>query len=79
MGPVPRDVCLAVGSDQLLEGDGVPEIMRTPRDYFALGALDSVYREVARFLHFKRATQLMGGSPVRFDPLRREDEARADG
>ena len=79
MGPAPRDVCPAVGSDHFFLGNGVPEIMHMPQDYFAPGALDSANREVARFLHSKRATQIMGGHLVRFDPLRRKDEARADG
>ena len=78
MDPAPGDVCLDVGSDQLLERDGVPETMHTPRDFFAPWALNSVYREVARFLHFKRATQTMGGHLVRFDLLRKKDEAGAD-
>ena len=70
MGPVARDVCLAVGSDHFFWPDGIMEIPQALHDYFAPPALDSVYREVARFLQLKRAAQTMGAHLVRFDLLR---------
>ena len=70
MGPVARDVCLAVGSDHFFWPDGIMEIPQALHDHFAPPALDSVYREVVRFLQLKRAAQTMGAHLVRFHLLR---------
>ena len=67
MGPLAPDVFLAVGNDRLWEPAGVMTITPVLHHYFAPNALDSVYREVACFLHFKRTTQTMGVYSVRFD------------
>ena len=42
------------------------------RDYFAPGAVDFVYRDVARCLQLNRATQSVDEYVVRFDLLRRK-------
>ena len=52
MDPVVRDARMAVGNEQLLDPDSVPKILQVLRDYFAPGALDSIYQEVVRFSHF---------------------------
>ena len=65
MAPVVREVCSAVGSDQLV-----------PDDYFAPYAIDSIYQGVERSLQFKGTAQTTGGYLGRFDPLRREAGSR---
>ena len=76
LDPVARDVCLAVGREQLLEPEGVMKISQVLHDYFTPDARDSAYQGVVRLLHIKRATQTTDGYPARFDLLRTEAEAR---
>ena len=48
MDPVARQVCMNAGSDAIMRGDGAGEILEILREYFASGAVDSVYGEAAR-------------------------------
>ena len=43
---------MAAGSDVIMDKDGLGEVLTKLHEYFALGAADSVYREVVRFLQF---------------------------
>ena len=61
MDPVAREACMAAGSDQLANQDGVTKITQLLSAHLAPDAADSAYQEVARFSQFKRAAQTMGG------------------
>ena len=57
-----RDYCLAVGSDQLLEPDGIMQIMHVLRDYFAKETIDEY---IVRFDLLRRKAEVrmqIGGS-----------------
>ena len=71
-----RSVFSAAGSGQLLEQEGVQKITHVLRDYSAPGALDSVYRDVAHFLHSERVARTMGDYVARSYLLQRKTEAR---
>ena len=50
MGAMARKVSLAAGGDVVPNNDGAERILAILQDYFATGAVDSVYQEVARSL-----------------------------
>ena len=58
---------MAAGRDAIMDQDGVKKISTILHDYLAPETGGSVFREVARFLQFGRATQTMGDYLVRFD------------
>ena len=51
--PAVRDVCVSVGCGRPPGPGAVRKITQVLHDYFAPGALDSVYQHVARLLHFQ--------------------------
>ena len=53
MEPTAQDVCTAMGSNKLMEPDGVGRALRMLRNYFAPGAVDAVYQDAVRFPRFK--------------------------
>ena len=69
-----RSICGA-GSERIVAPDGARKISRVPNDYFAPGAADAVYREVAGLLQFKWAARTMGEYFARLDTSRRIAEA----
>ena len=76
MGTVARQVCANAGSNVIARGDGADKILNISREYFAPGAADSEYLEVARLSLFKRTDQKQGIPVVESDLLRRKAEFR---
>ena len=58
------DVCLAAGSHQLLDQEGVRKIALVLHDY---SAPDAVHQDAARFLHSRHAVPTLGGLQASFD------------
>ena len=54
MATAARQVCMAAGSDVLMDADGAEKISAITFDNCVPEAMDSVYQEIARFLQFKR-------------------------
>ena len=50
MGPVRPEVCVAVGTDQIVGPDGVPKTSQVLHDYIATAALDPIKQQLGRFL-----------------------------
>ena len=72
MDPVAREVCVAAGREQSMDPESAAKMTQALNDYFAPDDVDLIYREMARFLQFKRTTQSMDEYVVRSDPLRRK-------
>ena len=60
MDPVAREVCVAAGREQSMDPESAAKMTQALNDYFAPDAFGSIYREVVRFLLFKRAAWSMG-------------------
>ena len=73
---VARQVCLAAGSDFVVNNDGAERIVTILKDYIAPDAADSVDQEVARFLQSKRPGRTMDVHLAEFDLLRRKAESK---
>ena len=67
MRPVPRQVCLAEGSDISGRSDGVAGISDIPGNYFAPEAADSIHQQVVRFSRIRRTDQSIDEYIVEFD------------
>ena len=66
-----RDVCMAIGDRKLLERDGVGTLLSFPQNYFAPGAADAAYQDVAPLMHFRKIPLPMAEKFARFDLLSR--------
>ena len=75
MRPVPRQVCLAEGSDMLGHSDGVAKILNILRNYFAPEAVDGILQQGVRFMRFRRTDQSVGEYVAEYDLVRRKTES----
>ena len=57
MDDVARQVCMTAGKDHVMNIDAPQQLPAIMRERFAPDAIDSLYREVVLFLHFKRTDQ----------------------
>ena len=64
----------AAGGDVIMGHGGVKQILEVVRDYFTPGAVDSVYRGVARLLQLKRNAHTMDEYLAQSDLLGRKAE-----
>ena len=55
MDKMPRELCLAIGTDVLKSDDGVDKIMDALRKHIAPDARDSAFRDAAVFFGLRRA------------------------
>ena len=72
--PVPRQVCLAEGSDILDHSDGVAEILNILRNYFAPEAVGAIHQQLMRFMRFRRTDQSVDENIAEYDLLRQKAE-----
>ena len=61
-----------VGQDVIGNSDGAEQILEISRERFAPDAVDSVSRDVAKFMYFKLSGQIMGTYLLEFDMLRQK-------
>ena len=73
-----RQVRLSAGGDRLESNHGAMYILDISMNYFALGAGDSIYREVARSLQYRWRGQTTDGYIAEFAALRREAESKME-
>ena len=76
MDPMARQICLRSGGDSFMEGVDVATLIATLRHNYLPGATDQVYQEVAKFLNYKRAAQLMERFLLEFDMPRTKSEKK---
>ena len=76
MDSVAEQVCMSAGNLIILNNDGAAEILDILHGHFAPDAVDAVYKEVVRFLHFERMDLSMEVSLLGFDVPRRKAESR---
>ena len=67
---------MAVGKDQIANFDGARQIARILRERSALGAIEAIYQEMAKFMNFKRTDKTMDVYLMGSDVLRETTEAR---
>ena len=70
MQPVPRQVCLAEGSEIMDHSDRVTMLSDILRNYFAPAAVDAIHKQAIRFTRFRRADQPAAEYIAEFDLLR---------
>ena len=75
MDPVARDVCMAVGNDQIADPYGVAKISQVPNDYFAPDAVDSISEDAVRISDLEQTALTMDKYVVRIDLPRRGAES----
>ena len=66
---VARNVCLSAGRDVSGNLDGAERIFRRLRERCAPDATDSVFRDMAKFLYFKRTVRNMDTYIMEFEML----------
>ena len=62
-----RKVCLAVGEAVIGRLDGVERILRILRGRFAPDAIDSIFRDMVKFMCFRRPDQYMDTYIMEYD------------
>ena len=67
---VARMVCLPVGRDVFDNVDGAEQISKLLRESFAPDAIDSIFRDMAKFRCFKRADRNMDTYIMVFEMFR---------
>ena len=78
MSDVARKVCLTIGKDVVGNVDGVEAILKIRRRRFAPDIVDCIFRDIHKFMNFKRAIQDMDTFLLEFEMLRQRTEARFD-
>ena len=70
-----RATSLSAGGNHLANIDGVSRMPEISRDYFAPGAADPIYQEVARFTQSRRTDPTVDEYIAEYDLLRRKAES----
>ena len=76
MDKMPREICLASGTDTLKSDNGVEKITETLREHIAPDAHDSAFRDVAVFLGLRRAHHTLDENLYPFQMALRRVEVR---
>ena len=71
-----RKVGVRAGKDVVGNLDRAEQILKISRERFAPDAIDSIFRDVVKFMYFKRLGQTMDTYLLDFDMLRRKAESR---